>query len=67
MLLRGLKCFNILPCLALKLGIRIFDPFSLAQIIFIWLCMCDPREKGRIAKEGAGLPSQLERTLQLGW
>jgi hypothetical protein len=25
------------------------------------------REKGRFAKEGAGLPSQLERTLQLGW
>jgi hypothetical protein len=26
-----------------------------------------PREKGRVAKEGVGLPSQLERKLQLGW
>jgi hypothetical protein len=25
------------------------------------------REKGRVAKEGVGLPSQLEHTLQLGW
>ena len=25
------------------------------------------QEKGRVAKEGVGLPSQLERTLQLGW
>jgi hypothetical protein len=25
------------------------------------------REKGRVAKEGVVLPSQLERTLQLGW
>jgi hypothetical protein len=25
------------------------------------------REKGRVAKEGVGLPSQLERPLQLGW